>query len=127
MPIWKSFSPRTGVVYDLRGNGKTALKFGYNRFMAAATTTLAELYDPGSATTITASLPWTDKNLDDIAQGERGCAFATDPTCEINFASLPSNFGTVALASPDPNLKRPYRTCTKSTRRSRTSCSGASR
>jgi hypothetical protein len=108
MPIWKSFSPRTGVVYDLRGNGKTALKFGYNKFMAAATTTLAELYDPGSATTITASLPWTDKNLDDIAQGERGCAFATDSGCEINFASLPSNFGTVALASPDPNLKRPY-------------------
>jgi hypothetical protein len=108
MPIWKSFSPRTGVVYDVRGNGKTALKFGYNKFMAAATTTLAELYDPASGNTITQSLPWTDKNLDDIAQGERGCVFATDPTCEINFASLPSNFGTVALASPDPNLKRPY-------------------
>jgi hypothetical protein len=59
---WKDISPRGGAVYDLRGNGKTALKFGYNKFMAAATTTLDELYDPGSATTITASLPWTDKN-----------------------------------------------------------------
>jgi len=108
MPTWKDWSPRTGVVYDLRGNGKTALKFGFNKFMAAATTTLAELYDPASGNTITLSLPWTDKNLDDIAQGVRGCAFATDPTCEINFASLPSNFGTVALASPDPGLTRPY-------------------
>jgi hypothetical protein len=107
MPLWKSWSPRTGVVYDLRGNGKTALKFGFNKFMAAATTTLAELYDPASGNTITQSLPWTDKNLDDIAQGERGCDF-TVATCEINFASLPSNFGTVALASPDPGLTRPY-------------------
>ena len=53
------------------------------------------------------SLPWTDSNRDDIAQGERGCAFGT-PGCEINFASLPSNFGTVSLAHPDPNLIRPY-------------------
>ncbi len=108
MPIWKSFSPRTGVVYDLQGNGKTALKFGFNKFMAAATTTLAELYDPGAGNIINATLPWTDKNLDDVAQGARGCAFATDPTCEINFASLPSNFGTVSLAEPDPGLTRPY-------------------
>ncbi len=108
MPIWKDFSPRTGVVYDLTGNGKTALKFGFNRYMAAATTTLASLYDPADGTGITATLPWTDKNGDDIAQGLRGCAFATDPTCEINFANLPSNFGTVSLASPDPGLTRPY-------------------
>ena len=108
MPRWKSVSPRTGVVYDLRGNGKTALKFGFNRFEAAATTTLAELYDPASGNTITQSLPWTDKNVDDIAQGIKGCNFATDSSCEINFASLPSNFGTVSLASPDPSLTRPY-------------------
>ena len=108
MPIWKSFSPRAGVVYDLRGDGKTALKFGFNRYEAAATTTLASLYDPANGTGITATLPWTDKNKDDIAQGARGCNFATDATCEINFASLPSNFGTMSLASPDPNLTRPF-------------------
>ena len=108
MPVWKDFSPRIGAVYDLNGNGKTAVKFGFNRYMAAATTTLASLYDPADATQITMLLPWTDKNSDDIAQGLRGCAFATDPACEINFASLPSNFGTVSLASPDPNLTRPY-------------------
>ena len=108
MPTWNSFSPRTGIVYDVFGNGKTALKFGFNKFMAAATTTLASLYNPADGTGITMSLPWTDKNTDDIAQGVRGCDFATDPTCEINFATLPSNFGTVALARPDPGLTRPY-------------------
>jgi hypothetical protein len=108
MPIWKDFSPRTGVVYDVFGNGRTAVRFGFNKFMAAATTTLASLYDPAAGSSITQSLPWTDKNGDDIAQGIRGCDFAGDASCEINFASLPSNFGTVSLAHPDPGLTRPY-------------------
>lgn len=107
MPVWKMFSPRTSVVYDLTGNGKTALRFGYNRFGVAATTTLASLYDPASGTQISATAPWTDKNTDDIAQGSLRCNFA-DPTCEINFASVPTNFGVISLASPDPGLTRPY-------------------
>src|SRR3954462_10500687 len=40
MPVWKNFSPRTSVVYELMGNGKTAVRFGYNRFGVAATTTI---------------------------------------------------------------------------------------
>ena len=39
MPTWKTFSPRTAFVYDLMGDGKTALKFGFNRYESAATTT----------------------------------------------------------------------------------------
>ncbi len=52
-------------------------------------------------------LPWTDVNGDDIAQGERGCAFLT-AGCEINFANLPTNFGVRSLAQFDPDIKRPY-------------------
>jgi len=105
MPTWNSFSPRTGAVFDMFGNGKTAVRFGYNRFQAAATTVLASVYNPSTVTSM--SLPWTDLNGDDIAQGTRGCVYLT-PGCEINFASLPTNFGVVSLAQPDPNLKRPY-------------------
>ncbi|HJZ73316.1 MAG TPA: TonB-dependent receptor, partial [Vicinamibacterales bacterium] len=90
MPTWKNFSPRTSIVYDLFGTGKTALRFGYNRFGVAATTTLASLYDPAAGTVINAAgnntAPWTDKNGDDIAQGSSRCNFASDPNCEINFA-----------------------------------------
>ena len=96
------------IVYDLMGNGKTAVRFGYNRFGVAATTTLASLYDPANGVNITTSAPWTDKNGDDIAQGSNRCNFATDPSCEINFASVPTNFGVISLAQPDPNLTRPY-------------------
>jgi len=112
MPTWKNFSPRTSVVYDLFGTGKTALRFGYNRFGVAATTTLASLYDPAAGTVINAAgnntAPWVDKNGDDIAQGSSRCNFASDPTCEINFANIPANFGVISLAQPDPGLTRPY-------------------
>jgi hypothetical protein len=107
LPTWKSWSPRVSVVYDLFGNTKTAVRAGYNRFEAAATTTFAGLYNPGNAITVTFPAAWTDLNNDDIAQGELGCVYLT-PGCEINFASVPKNFGVISLARPDSKLKRPY-------------------
>src|SRR5206468_3042129 len=109
LPKWKSFSPRTAIVYDLFGNAKTAVKFGYNRFAAAATTTFASLYNPAAATNLQLqpTANWTDLNKNDVAEGTLGCVYLT-PGCEINFAQVPRNFGVVALARPDPGLKRPY-------------------
>src|SRR5438132_1462369 len=77
MPSWRTFSPRTAIVYDLFGSGKTAVRFGFNRFAAAATTTFASLYDPGNAIVIQTSAAWTDVNKDDIAQGSPGCVYLT--------------------------------------------------
>ena len=103
--MWKEISPRLSAVYNLTGDGKTAVRVGYNKFVTAATTGFAQLYNPTALTT--QALTWTDANGDDIAQGERGCAFNT-AGCEINFAGLPSNFGVRSLAQFDPDLKRPY-------------------
>jgi len=116
-PTWKNFSPRIGGVYDLMGNGKTAIKAGFGRYLAAATTTFASLYDPGNATnpSLMIRVPWTPSPLDpnpDVAHGELGCTYLpppnTQPDCEINLATLPRNFGVVSLAQPDHGLKRPY-------------------
>ena len=104
VPTWSDFSPRTSVVWDIFGNGKTAVRAGFNRFMTAQTTGFARLYTPTALTT--QNLPWTDVNGDDIAQGERGCTFGT-AGCEINFANLPANFGLRALSTPDPDIQRP--------------------
>ena len=104
-PTWTDFSPRLSAVYDISGNGKTAIRAGFNKFVTAQTTGFAQLYNPTALTTQV--LPWTDVNRDDIAQGERGCAYLT-AGCEINFANLPSSFGIRSLAQFDPDIKRPY-------------------
>ncbi|MEZ5286895.1 MAG: TonB-dependent receptor, partial [Vicinamibacterales bacterium] len=105
VPTWKDVSPRLSVVYDLSGNGKTAVRAGFNKFVTAQTTGFSQLYSPTALTTQV--LPWTDVNGDDIAQGERGCAYLT-AGCEINFANLPASFGVRSLATADSDLKRPY-------------------
>jgi hypothetical protein len=105
MPVWKDWSPRFGVVYDLFGNAKTAVKFGLNKYNESRTTQFAARYNP--LTYQTQALSWTDINGDDIAQGEKGCVYLT-PGCEINFAQLPSTFGTPRLNRVDPDFKRVY-------------------
>jgi hypothetical protein len=105
VPVWKDLSPRTSIVYDVFGNGKTAIRAGFNKYMTGATTGFAQIYNPTALTT--QSLAWTDLNGDDIAQGERGCVYKT-LGCEIDFTSLPSNFGVRALSTFAPDLQRPY-------------------
>ena len=104
LPTWSDFSPRTSMVWDIFGTGKTAIRAGINRFMTAQTTGFSQLYSPTALTT--QALTWADANGDDIAQGERGCTFGT-AGCEINFGQLPANFGIRALATPDPDIQRP--------------------
>jgi hypothetical protein len=106
LPTWKDFSPRVSAVYNLSGDGRTAVRVGYNKFVTAQTTGFAQLYNPTALTT--QQLAWTDVNGNDIADGERGCAGYPSVGCEINFAGLPSNFGVRSLAQFDPDLKRPY-------------------
>ena len=105
LPDWNSWSSRVAVVYDVRGNGKTAVRFGFNKYMTGATTGFAQIYNPTALTTL--NLAWTDLNSNDIAEGARGCVYKTT-NCEIDFTTLPANFGVRALSTFDPNLARPY-------------------
>ncbi len=95
LPNWKNWAPRLGLAYDLFGTAKTALKFGYNRYYYQMTTSFPGKYNPQAF--VTANLPWRDTNGDDIAQD-----------AEINFANLPRNFGTRALSTVDPDIRRTY-------------------
>jgi hypothetical protein len=92
-------------VYDVFGNGKTAIRAGFNKYMTGATAGFAQLYNPSALTT--QSLAWTDLNNDGTPQGERGCVYKT-AGCEIDFSTLPANFGVRSLASYAPDLSRPY-------------------
>ena len=118
LPPLKTIDPRTGVVYDLFGNGKTAIKFSANKYEQAGTVSRANSYNPIAS--LSNTLTWTDTNRDDIAQGELGCVYQS-ANCEIDFSLLATTFGTVKpgcsiLATPgsipcgsaqlDPNVKR---------------------
>ena len=117
-PVWKDWTPRFGMVYNVFGDAKTAVKFSVNKYMVQLTDNLTNAYNPIRLQS--ATLAWTDVNRDDIAQGSLGCTYLT-PGCEINMAQLPNNFGAVAsgcsvqsMTNPcgtsvlDPNRKRGY-------------------
>ncbi len=95
LPNWNDLAPRLSLVYDLTGNGRTALKYSLNRYNLSRTTGIAENYNPLRSET--ATLPWRDVNGDDIAQGERGCTTYPSVGCEISFTGLAPNFGIAAL------------------------------
>jgi hypothetical protein len=105
MPVWKDWAPRVGVVYDLFGNAKTALKFSVNRYNESRTTFFANRYNPLALTQ--ATLSWTDLNGNDVAEGPLRCTYLT-AGCEINYAQMPNNFGVRSLNDVDPDFQRTY-------------------
>ena len=67
VPDWNDFAPRMALVYDLFGNGRTAIKYSLNRYNLSRTTGIAANYNP--LLSQTATLPWRDVNGNDIADG----------------------------------------------------------
>ena len=72
VPSFSDVSPRFGVAYDLFGNGKTALKANFGKYVQSFSSNLGDDYNPMGGGTDTRT--WRDLNGDDIAAGERaGC------------------------------------------------------
>ena len=95
VPSFSDFSPRFGAAYDLFGNGKTALKANFGKYVQSFSSNLGDDYNPmgGGSDTRT----WRDLNGDDIAQ-ENELGVSTN----LNFGK-PAN-----VTRPDADLKRPY-------------------
>jgi hypothetical protein len=94
LPNWNNVSPRFGMAWDIKGDGKTAVKFGVGKYMRSYTTGFAETYDPNFYDTDIRT--WTDANNDDIAQnGEIGPA-------------QNRNFGVRTSRRPTEGIGRPY-------------------
>ena len=76
VPNWKDLNPRVGASYDLRGNGRTALKVSLGRYVGAASTNLALAANPVSTSVNNVTRTWNDANRD------------FRPTCDLrNFAA----------------------------------------
>ena len=66
VPDFKAFVPRVSMVYDVSGNGKTALKFSANRYKDRVTETYLTRINPIGLSSDTR--PWTDLNRDLVPQ-----------------------------------------------------------
>jgi carboxypeptidase family protein len=66
---WKDISYRTGFVYDLGGNGKTAIKVALNKYLLGQTLNgIGRNPNPVLALTQSVNRSWTDANRDFIPQ-----------------------------------------------------------
>ncbi|MEO2195305.1 MAG: hypothetical protein ABGY72_04335, partial [bacterium] len=80
-PNW---SPRFSLAYDAFGNGKTALKFGFNRYQNAFGDSFADRYQP--------SLRDAEARLwNDIQLGADGLLV---PGCSVDGIGCPNDYGT---------------------------------
>jgi hypothetical protein len=118
---WSDITPKTGLAYDLFGNGKTAVKVSLNKYLRGFGTTLAIIPDPNPTSAAVgfgnATRSWTDANhnyipdcdLSNRTPGANGeCGALSDP----NFGSNNVQ-GLLNQLKFDPNLqtgfgKRPY-------------------
>lgn len=94
MVNWNTISPRFGLSWDIRGDGRTALKAGLSRYDRLAG---ANLIQPLNQRNIAfQTCPWTDTNNDLLASND-----------EIAFARCTGSLQP-SLGFVDPDLKRPY-------------------
>jgi hypothetical protein len=118
VPNWKDLNPRFGIVWDPTGSGKTAIKFGLNRYVQSNTTGLAQLFDQAAGAVNSTTRSWNDQFYP-VGDPRRDNFL---PDCDLRATTANSecgamanaNFGTyVPVNSPDPAWitgwgKRPY-------------------
>ncbi len=101
---WKDLSPRMGLVYDLRGDGRTALKVTANRYVDGLGTTFAGGINPALSNS-TVSRTWFDGLA--AIPGARLCY---SPTGALDFSYLfggPSVYGCIpgdGIVQGDPRI-----------------------
>ncbi|HEV2985886.1 MAG TPA: TonB-dependent receptor [Vicinamibacterales bacterium] len=104
-PNWKDISPRLGAVYDLFGNGKTAIKITLSRYVASETTTTAALVDPLATSVNSTTRTWKDSNGNFIPDCDM-----TNPAANGECGALSNQgFGhTTATTIYDPALLKGF-------------------
>ena len=69
-PVWRDVSPRFGAAYDMKGDGKTAIKVAAGRYVAAAGAGIPQSNNPASAIATTVTRTWTDANNNFFPEGD---------------------------------------------------------
>ena len=94
VPSWKDLSPRIGVSWDTRHNGKTVARANYGHYVASESVATATANNPVNTRINQASRRWTDSNLnfvpdcnlgDSTANGE--CGALSAPLGQLNIVT----------------------------------------
>jgi hypothetical protein len=111
VPNWHDVSTRVGAAYDLFGDGKTALKVSWNRYVAGAGTGIASANNPVTSAVVSANRNWSDANRDYVPDCDFGNTAANGecgPLSDLNFGKANPR----ATRSDDDVIhgygKRPY-------------------
>jgi hypothetical protein len=100
LPGWTNVAPRLGFSYDLRGDGRTAIKGSYGRYYVQTGTLIAENLNRNGVTDVRAT--WRDLDGDlRVTPGPCGSI-----TCSLELGTIPA-FST-SNRTYDGNAKRPF-------------------
>jgi hypothetical protein len=87
VPNYTDIGPRLGLVYDVFGNGKTAIKGTMSRYILPSTVGTARLLNPFNTSVNNATRPWTDANGDGIPQVAELGALSNNAFGQVNVAT----------------------------------------
>jgi hypothetical protein len=98
---WKDISPRVGFAMDVFGNGRTALKASFARYVAGQQVAVARQVNPVEALSRTDTRPWTDRD-------GNGLPYDADGNIqfdELGVSTATPTFGrNVSTTSYDPGV-----------------------
>ena len=110
VPNYNDITPRLGIAYDLTGDGRTALKATWGRYVMAVGTAIAQIVNPMEAIQISTNRAWFDFNQNLIPDcnldnfGDQTGIFGGSPGGECG-PILNPEFGTPLIVNNyDPNL-----------------------
>ncbi len=114
IPKYHDISPRLGVVYDLQGDGKTALKASWGRYMMGMGAGVGRELDPATARIETLNRLWFDNGP--VAAGAFGAPQTGNevtgdyiPQCDLTVSAANGECGaTIGVGVED--LRRPVST-----------------
>jgi hypothetical protein len=98
---WHDITPKTGLAYDLFGNGGTAIKVVLSKYLQGQLTGLASQLNPISTLVTSATRTWSDTNRNFVPD----CNLVNVAANGECLALSNANFGTVVRGSTfDPDL-----------------------
>jgi carboxypeptidase family protein len=102
---FKNWAPRVGIIYDLFGNHKTALKAGFGKYDTPIVTSILNNFNPMFLTTV--NVPWVGAPT--TACQASGCFPSGAGFGQGNVGANPNpSFGILQNRALDPNFNREY-------------------